>query len=80
MKIDMPDVNVKVVGSRLSMSHDFNREHQKLVNKGIPQVATAGVANCGGFSTHRIRMSAMAELKAFAGRKNMYGPETRAAR
>ena len=35
----------------------------------LPQVATAGASDGGGFSNQRIRMSTMAELKEFTGRE-----------
>ena len=57
------------VRSRPNRLHDYGRDHRDQVNKIKPQVATAEAADSGGFSNRRIWMSAMAELKAFAGRE-----------
>ena len=77
----MPDIDMESVGSRPSRSHDCGLEHRERVDKRLPQMATVGAADSCGFSKQRIRMSAIAELKAFAGRekkKNM--PETGSVR
>ena len=58
----MPDIDMESVVSRLSRSHDHDRECRDQRNKILPQVATAGEADSGGFSNQRIQMSAMAEL------------------
>ena len=59
------------VGSRPSRSHDYGREHRNQGNQRLPQVATAGTADSGGFSNQKIRMSAIAELKEFAGKEKI---------
>ena len=64
----MPDIDMESVGSRPNGSHDYGHEHREQGCKRLPQVVTAGAAESGGFTTQRIRMSAMAELKAFDGR------------
>ena len=61
--ICMPDIDMETVGSRLSRSHNYSREHREQENNRVLQVATAGAEGRGGFFKHRIRMSAMAELK-----------------
>ena len=58
---------MKSVGSRPSRSQDYGREHREQGKKRVLQVATTGVADSGGFSRHRIRLYAMAEIKEFAG-------------
>ena len=67
--IYMRDIDMESVGSRPSRSQDYGLEHRKQVNKRLPQVATAGEADSGGFSNQRIRISVMAELKEFVGRE-----------
>ena len=49
-EIDMPDIYMESVGSRLNESHDNGREHREQGGKRLPQVATAGLAESGGFS------------------------------
>ena len=56
---------MKSVGSRPSRSQDYGREHREQGKKRVLQVATTGVADSGGFSRHRIRLYAMAEIKEF---------------
>ena len=68
--IDMPDVDMEPVVSRLSRSHDQDRARRDQGNKRLPQVATEGASDGGGFSNQRIQTFAMAELKKFAGREN----------
>ena len=63
----MPDIDMESVGSRAGGSRDYGPEHREQGTSRLPQVATAGTAEMGGFSNQRIRMSAMAELKEFAG-------------
>ena len=63
------DIDMESVGSRPSRSHDNGREHLDQGNRILPQVTTVGEADSGGFSSQRIRMSAMAELKEFSGRE-----------
>ena len=67
-KIYRPDIDMESVGSRPSISRDYCREHRDQGNKRLPQVATVDAADINGFANQRLRMSAMAELKAFAGR------------
>ena len=63
----MPDIDMESVGSRPNGSHDCGHEHREQGGKKLPQVATAGAAESGGFSNQRFRMSAMAELKELFG-------------
>ena len=65
----MPYVDMEAVGSRLSRSHDHDRERRDQGNMRLSQLTTAGAADACGFSNQRIRMSAMAKLKEFAGRE-----------
>ena len=68
-EIYMPDIDMESVGSRLSRSHDYGREHLDQGNKRLPHVATAWAADDGGFSNQIIRMSAMDEVKELDGRE-----------
>ena len=65
----MPDIDMESVGSRPNGSHDYGHEHREQGGKRLLQVATAGEEESGVFSSQRIRMSAMAELKEFSGRE-----------
>ena len=55
----MPDIDMESVGSRLSRSHDYGREHRDQGNKRLPHVVTAWAADRDGFSNQRNQMSAM---------------------
>ena len=72
-KVYMPVIDIESIGSSLSRAHDYGHELRESVNKRLPPVATAGAAESGGFSSQRIRMYAMAELKEFAGREKNEG-------
>ena len=68
-EIHMLDIDMESDGSRPNGSNDYGHELREQGGKRLPQVATAGAAESGGFSNQRIRMSAMAELKEFSGRE-----------
>ena len=65
----MPDIDMWLVGSRLSRSSYHYRERRYQGSKILPQVATSGAAESGGFSNQRFRMYAMTELKEFSDRE-----------
>ena len=65
----MPDIDMESVGSRPNGSRDYGHEHREQGGKRLAQLVTAGAAESGGFSNQRVQMSAMAELKEFAGRE-----------
>ena len=65
----MPDIDMESVGSRPNGSHSYGHEHREQGGKRLPQVATAGAAESGGFSNQRIRVSVIDELKEFSGRE-----------
>ena len=65
----MPDIDMESVGSRRNGSHDYGHKHREQGGNRLPQVATAGAAESGGFFNQRIRMSAMAELKELSDRE-----------
>ena len=49
-EIYMPDIYMESVGSRLSELEDHDHERRDQGGKRLPQVATAGAAESGGFS------------------------------
>ena len=53
-EIDMSDTDMKSVGSRPDESHDYGHAHREQEGKRLPQVATVGEAESGGFSNQRI--------------------------
>ena len=46
--------DMKSIGSLLSRSQDHDRERRDQGNRILPQVATAGASDDGGFSNQRI--------------------------
>ena len=75
------DIDMESVEPRPPLPHDYDREHQEQVIKRLQPLATAGVADGGGFFNQRIWMYAMAELEEFDGRERIKkGPEARSVR
>ena len=45
----MPDIDLALVGSRPSRSHDSGHEHRDQGNRRFPQVETTGAVDSDGF-------------------------------
>ena len=65
----MPYIDMEQVGLRTKRSHDCGQEYLDQGNKIFIKVETAGAADSGEFDHQIIWMSAMTELKKFAGRE-----------
>lgn len=66
--MNIPDVEMESVGSRHSRSNIGDPLELGLEDLRRPLVAAAEAMPSGGFTTQRIRVSAIADLKEFTGR------------
>ena len=64
------DIEMESVGSHHGRSNEYDPDDTGLTVWRRPFIASTETEQRGGFTTQRIRMSAIAEIKEFSGRDN----------